>query len=101
MARQAPQDAPLKGYTLEATPAPAQYVTLGDAVVMVGPPPGQSTLGTGYQASHWLWPLLSVFALGAIVASVMWAYSKRRQPARYHDLHDTEMAMMRRSNPNP
>ncbi|KAK9841041.1 hypothetical protein WJX81_007336 [Elliptochloris bilobata] len=94
----APQDAPLKGYTLESTPAPAQYVTLGDAVVMVGPPPG-SAMGSGPHASHWLWPLLAIFALGAIVASVAWAYSKRRPAARYHDLHDTEMAMMRRPNP--
>lgn len=56
-------------------------------------------LAPGAHASHWLWPLLALLALVAIVASVAWTYSKRRQPARYHDLHDTEMAMMRRPNP--
>ena len=96
--QQAPQDGPLKTYTVSAPVPPAQYVTLGDDVVMVGPAPG-GVLTPGTHASHWLWPLLALLALGAIIASVAWAYSKRRQPTRYHDLHDTEMAMMRRPNP--
>ncbi len=95
---QAPQDGPIKGYTVDTQPSPGQYVALGDAVVLVGPPPG-GALSTSTHGGHWLWPLLAVFGLGAIIASVAWAYSKRRAPSRYTDLHDTEMAMMRRPNP--
>ncbi len=90
----------LKAEQTFAPPAPVAFVSADGSLIFVGPSSPTGYVGNSTTpATHWLWPTVALLGLIGIVASIAWAYSKRRQ-RRYLDLKDTEMAMQNRPH-NP
>lgn len=91
----------LKAVQTFAPPAPVAFVSADGSLIFVGAssPSGVVNSSSGGGSGHWLWPTIALIGLVAIIASIAWAYSKRRQN-RYLDLKDTEMAMQNRPH-NP
>ena len=90
----------LSAVNVYSPPAPVPIITPDGDIVYPGPS-YTSSAGAKSSFDQYFWPTVSLLGLIAIVASLIWAFSKRRTARRYIDLKDTEMAMQQRDSRAP